>query len=120
MSSWPGSLPQTPLNAGYSRSFVDNTIRSQVGYGPDRVRRRTTAAIERVQMSFVFTESELATFRTFHVTTLQHGSLPFDWVDHISTTSPQAAAVYRFVDPPLVTAIEKQLYNVALSLEILP
>lgn len=120
MSSWPSQLPQRPLAAGFSQTPIDATLRSQMGYGPDKVRRRTTARIQLVQMSFVLTTAECSTLDGFYDSTLGGGVLPFDWVNHMSTASPQAAATYRFTAPPTYSAMENNLWNVAMQLEMLP
>lgn len=120
MSAWPVGLPQTPIAAGFTQTPVDAVVRSSMDYGPDKVRRRTTARIQVVQMNFVLTSSECGTLDGFYDSTLGGGVLPFDWVNHMSTSSPKASAVYRFMAPPTYSAMEADLWNVALQLEMLP
>lgn len=64
MSTWPSSLP-IPKLSGYDLQTTDPTIRTDMEGGSARVRRRYTAAPDHVSFSFLFDESQMATFRAF-------------------------------------------------------
>lgn len=62
---WPDSLPQT-TSEGFSLSPVDQSIRTDMEVGPQRVRRRTLSNLDRVQMGWIFTDAEMAAFRAWY------------------------------------------------------
>ena len=114
--AWPGALPQELLVNGYSQSFPDITIKSNVDAGPAKVRRRFTAGVEPVSGTMIMTTAQLATLDTFFNTTLLGGSLRFSW------TKPPAHSVaceMRFTEVPSWTKVEGD-YEVSLSFEVLP
>lgn len=114
--SWPTTLPQQLFVNGYSQSFAETTIKSDMDAGPAKVRRRFTAGVEPVSGTMLLTETQLGYLRTFFVDTLLGGSLRFSW------TKPPAhstACEMRFTAPPSWTKVEGD-YEVNLSLEVLP
>jgi hypothetical protein len=73
MSSWPDSLP-VPLRADYSLEAGDPTARTDMESGPARVRQRSTRMPDKVPLSFLLDESQMATFRSFWKTDFMHGA----------------------------------------------
>lgn len=63
MATWP-SLPN-PLVDGYTLSPVDQTVRTDMEVGSPRVRRRTSARNDQVDVNWRFTDAQMATFRTW-------------------------------------------------------
>lgn len=116
MSSWPATIPQALFTDGYGEAPPNVTIRSQMDFGPDKVRRRATAGVRPVSGKMVMTSAQLADFKTFYNTTILGGSLRFDWVDPYDGTT---AVEMRFSEPPSWTAAEGN-YEVSMKLEILP
>jgi len=114
--AWPGALPQELLVNGYSQSFPDITIKSNVDAGPAKVRRRFTAGVEPISGTMIMTAAQLATFDTFFNTTLLGGSLRFSWTKPPVHT---VACEMRFTEVPSWTKVEGD-YEVSLSLEVLP
>ena len=116
MPAWPGSLPTEPLVKGYQEGREDTKIRSPMDYGPAKVRRRTTAAVTKFVAGFILDDTDLATFETFYITTLNDGSLSFTW------THPRtgAAITVRFVKSYSIEAVGNSLYKAAAEMEILP
>ena len=78
MSTWPATLPQSPLVAGYSEQRTDAKQRSTMSTGPAKVRRRFTAVPTTFEVQHLLTNTELATFETFYVDTLSEGTDSFD------------------------------------------
>lgn len=115
MTDWPASLPQDALLNGFAHDDLDNTIRSSMSYGPDKVRRRTTASIAHVTVPLVMTKTQLAALKTFYETTLQVTG-QFTWKNHIT----QASINYRFRTPPAYRPIRGDLWAVTLELETMP
>ncbi len=113
---WPASLPQKFLQQGYREGFADVLLRTRMDAGPDKVRRRFTAAPRPVRGTMAMTGAQVATLESFFDTTLQGGALPFDW------THPRtgAAVTCRFIEPPEVLAKSTDRYRVSLVLEVLP
>lgn len=80
MPSFPSSLP-APLLEGYSLSPVDPSVRTDMEVGGQRVRRRTKARNDRVDLSWCFSDSQMATFRAWFeddTTGVSGGSSWFD------------------------------------------
>ena len=114
--SWPTTLPQQLFVNGYSQSFAETTIKSEMDAGPAKVRRRFTAGVEPVSGTMLLTETQLGYLRTFFVDTLLGGSLRFSWTKPPAHTT---ACEMRFTAPPSWTKVEGD-YEVNLSLEVLP
>jgi len=113
--SWPLTLPQELLIAGYARSAPDNRIESQMDVGPGKIRRRTTSAPSKISGTLKMDRTELAAFTQFYLVTTKSGTLRFSWTD----PDTSAAVEMRFTDVPSWTK-PGLFYDVALSLEILP
>lgn len=115
MTAWPASLPQDVLLGGYSEAPQDTAIRSAVSYGPDKVRRRTTAVITHVTMKLRLTTAQVATLETFYNDTIQIAG-PVDWIHHRT----RAAAAYRFLSPPTFVPYGAGYWSATLEMELLP
>ena len=112
---WPASLPQD-AERPHKEKFQENTVRTPMDAGPDKVRRRYTAGVKAVQASMQMTKAQTITLETFFDDTLKGGSLPFDWL--LPRTA--ATATFRFTAPPELTHIAGLNWDVQLQLEILP
>jgi hypothetical protein len=64
MATYPTTLP-APLNEGYSLKPADNTIRTQMDSGAARVRATSSARLDKVTLSWLYTSQQLATFRAW-------------------------------------------------------
>lgn len=115
MSTWPSTLPQNCLLNNYQETPRDTAVRSAMGYGPDKVRRRTTAQIVDITMVFWMDDADIAALETFYYTTIQVSGT-FDWI-HQRTL---AAAEYRFMAPPMYAPVGNGRHLVTLQLELLP
>lgn len=115
MTDWPVTLPQNAMMGGFAQSQVDNSIRSSMSYGPDKVRRRTTAALKTSAIPLRMTTAQLALLDTFYNDTIQVSG-QFDWIDHVT----QSAATYRFLRPPTIEPYGGGLWYVLVDLEMLP
>lgn len=115
MSTWPVTLPQDPELNGLQISQKDNSIRSGMSYGPDKVRRRTTSAITIVSFAMTLTTTEVGYLNTFYNDTIEVSGR-FTWVDHLTG----AAADYRFLQPPVFSPYGGDLWTVSFNMEQLP
>lgn len=115
MPTWPITLPAPALNT-LEESPPDNTIRTTMDKGADKVRRRTTANIRPISFSMMLTEAQTEILDDFYTADTFSGSEAFDYTHPRTGAAVQA----RFVNPPNYAEREGQVYAAAVSLEILP
>lgn len=78
VASWPLALPQKLANVR-PEPPVDTLLRSQNDVGPDKVRRRFTAASRFIVGSIFLTGQQRLEFDSFFQDELEAGALAFDW-----------------------------------------
>ena len=118
---WPAGLPQKPTHQGYAQREQTNVARSQMGYGPAKVRRRTTAAIQPVNASLTLTGSEKDLLRDFYETDTEGGTVRFNWVDFLTDPDGGVNDVeYRFTSPIQWSSRGPDKWLAVMNLEILP
>ena len=120
IGTWPGTLPTTPLQTGYSENqLAGNAIRSQMDAGPAKQRNRYTSTVKWLGMVFEMTGAQVTTFLTFYQTTLGNGAIPFDGLPHPRTL---ASVTMRFdaSRPPETVATGWDSYEITMRMEILP
>jgi hypothetical protein len=94
MAVWPASLPQRFLESpGVEEEAPDVMIETEMDAGPPKARRRFTAGFRMIRGTVRISKAQRATLDTFWVTTLEGGTLPFDWIHPITL----ATASFRFV-----------------------
>lgn len=64
MAAWPSTLP-APLIAGYGVAPLDRTIRTEMEAGASRVRQRSAARLDQVQVAWEMTDAQMAAFRAW-------------------------------------------------------
>lgn len=64
MAAFPATLP-APSYSGYGLDPVDPTIRTDMEAGNARARRRTKARNDRINVTWRFTDAQMAIFRTW-------------------------------------------------------
>lgn len=116
MTDWPSDLPDEVLRDGYSETIVDRTIRTANDAGPENSRPRYTSTMTDFTVSQFLTSAEVAILLTFHDTTLEGGSLSFDWI-HPRTLAP---ATFKFKSPPRLTPTEWDDWHMAYDLRLIP
>lgn len=116
MPTWPTTLPQILEQRSYREGMPDNVLRTSVDAGPEKRRRRFTAAPRPLAGTIRMTGMELQQFETFFRTTLADGTLAFDF-PHPRT---QATLSVVFASPPSWTNAGGDYYDVTLPLEIQP
>ena len=114
MYIWPTTLPQEPAASGFSGSERDDIARSELGYGPSKIRDRTDFVVRPTTMRIILTTAEVAILDGFYTQTLKE-VLPFDWVDHRTGD----AATYRFMSPPGYVPYGTTNWTASFQLEIL-
>jgi hypothetical protein len=113
---WPALLPQSPLVSGYNEKLPNTIIRTQMDNGVAKTRRRFTATVRPMSISFTMTPSQVALLDTFYNDTTKGGSLRFEW------THPRTGVTkeFRFVNPPEINGARGNNYSVSISLEQMP
>lgn len=115
MPVWPVSLPK-PLAAGFRETLPVTTIRTEMEQGPAKVRRRTTAAIRKMSMSFLMTKAEIETLENFFLVTVAGGAIAFDFT-HPRTGSTVSCRLTR---PPEYGANNGTRFQIDIEMEVLP
>lgn len=122
---WPATLPQVPTHQGYAQREQTNVVRSPMGYGPAKVRRRSTGAIQPVNASMTLTGAEKDILRAFYEDAspagVEGGSLRFNWIDFL--TDPDAVVndvEFRFTAPIQWSSRGPDKWLAVMNLEILP
>lgn len=116
MATWPVTLPQSPLLAGYKEDPVDSRIRSSVDAGAQKVRNRYTANVINVTEQYWLTEAQYNTFIDFYEDTLGNGAESFSKPHPFRI----GTKLYRFLSPYSQMNSSGNFYQVQLNLEILP
>ena len=115
MAIWPASLPPQMLIADYQEQLPSNVIRTAMDTGPPKMRPRFTAAVRPLRGAVILTLAQRAVFENFYLVVLS-GVLPFDWIHPVT----QQAATFRFVTPPVYSALSDTLVRATLDLEQMP
>lgn len=112
---WPVSLPQVALAKNFSRSPADNTIRTKMSAGPDKVRCRGSAAVQGQPVRYSMTTDQMETLDYFYKTETG-GAEEFSWPGPFGDES----LMVRFTSPPKYTYTGPDLWEASVELEILP
>lgn len=116
MATWPSILPQELNEEGFSTELIDNVIRTQMDYGPAKIRRRSTSNIMKVEGTISLNSTQLTTFISFFNSNLSYGATAFDWTHPLTGEN----CSMRFTATPKIRPIGGNLTEVQMSLEILP
>lgn len=79
MPTWPGTLPEDTERDAYAETKGNGVLRTSTDIGPQKRRKRTNAVVTNLSVSWLMTSAQLATFESFFQTTVQMGSLAFDF-----------------------------------------
>ena len=112
MAAWPGTLPALWTADGYQERDADNIIKSAPDVGPSKRRRRSTAAVRRVECVVDLTDAQRATLRTFYAQTCAHGALSFTRTDAHGTVR-----TFYFDAPPQYSYLSYDWWQARLMLE---
>lgn len=110
MVAWPSDIPVSKDN--YTEEPPNNVIRSDMGIGPAKVRRRTILNVRNVSFTLTLNASQLTTFDAFY---LANDTSAFDFTNPRTNitvrTRFRAAPSYSF---------DETMWRVGVELEILP
>lgn len=110
MATWPSTF--VIKREAYKETPPDRVLRSKMAVGPDKLRRRSSSDVRKVNFVLSLTDALLVTFDAFY---LANDSIAFTFPDPRTATNVQA----RFVSPPVFDN-EETIWNVGVQLEILP
>lgn len=116
MTSWPVSLPGSPLLDGFSETAPETVIRTEMDQGPAKLRQRTTAGVRRLRMAFLLTTAQVETIDEFYTDTLKGGALPFVFAHPRS----EEALNLRFTAPPVYSPAGNGYFRVGIEAEAMP
>lgn len=114
MAVYPSSLPG-PLIDGYVISPIDQTIRTEMETGPARVRRRTYARNDLLDVSFAFTGQQLSAFRTWFEGDASGGAEWFDIALDIGDGTAEQEARFK---GPWKASRDGLMWKVTAQLEV--
>jgi hypothetical protein len=119
MPAWRSSLPKQSDLIEMSRN--DTIIRTSMDVGPQKVRRRSTKAIEAFSVSLHFTSKQLREFVDFWETDLAGGVGSFTWEHPRTDAQITCRIVGGFPAFSMVVPGEAQdrVYSAQLLVEIL-
>lgn len=118
MASWPSTLP-APIADGYALNPSDPGIRTDMEAGAARARTRTKARNDKVEVSWKFTDAEMAAFRTWFENPAEcaWGSAWFT-ITLALGTSGLSSVTARFVGIYKATLIPALNWQVSATLEV--
>lgn len=99
MAIWPATLPGSILDADCTLTPADLTIRSDMEIGTARVRRRSAARNDQVEVSWIFTDAQMADFRSWFDNALQGGAAWFNGLSLATGDGGQIQPDLRFAGP---------------------
>ena len=116
--TWPASLPpfEETLLKGNKEKPGTTAIRTQMEVGPDKVRRRGTAAVDELNTGYVMTAAQVTALDDFFAATTKSGALRFD------ATHPRTGNTVevRFLKRPEYEKEAPDVWRVKFSVEVLP
>lgn len=118
MATWPSTLP-APRLSGYTLTPQDQTIRTDMEVGNAKVRRRTAARVDMLDVSWVFTETQMDAFRDWFddSTTGISGGASWFTITLSTGTGSKAAISARFNGSFVASFQSTNLWTVTAKLE---
>lgn len=116
--AWPNTLPQQLLLSGASMGEGDGLVEYGPDLGPSITRRGTSAVMRPLSGSMILSSAQVATWRTFFLTTILQGSLPFTFPDPLGGANLLVKHVKQ--SPPAIVPLGGDNFQLSLSLVILP
>jgi hypothetical protein len=115
---WPADLPASAQRPGYSSGLADNTIRTDFDSGTPRVRRTSSAGMDRRKVTYILNDAQRGILEDFLV--LSEGR-SFWWRN---VGGPDAAWRYVRVNSEnrenLFVSLAPGWWQVILTLEVWP
>ncbi len=110
MATFP--LPASrSLQSGWSERERDDVIRSNMGYGPAQLRRRTSVRMDEGTRAFIVSDAEKITLDNFYDA---NASVTWDWDEG------DGARDYRYMTTPVAEPITCNLWSYRIQIEVMP
>lgn len=110
---WPASLQQKLSTTGFTLSFGDSTLRSEMDIGPAKLRRRSSREIDGLTCSILIDFDEYQDFENFIKITTNGGVTPFEFLNPMTGVN----TLYRFVGKPSITPLGGRVFSVSMQWE---
>lgn len=110
MAVWPSTVPI--IKPGHKESPPNRAVRSNMDVGPDKIRKRSSAAVRKIQIRMKLNDSQLDDFDEFFD---ENETLAFDFTDPRTETLKRA----RFASVPTYD-MDETMWDVSVELEYLP
>ena len=117
MPTWPATLPQQLSRQGYSESLPDNVLRSEVEAGPEKTRRRFTAAPYPIRGRMMLTFTQAAELKRFFREDIADGANSFTFPDPLDNTTMLNV---RLASPPSWGTPGGDNIDVRLNFTVIP
>lgn len=118
MAAYPSTLPK-PITRGFQLQAGDMTIRTDMEVGAARVRRRTAARNDRLTVSLLFNDTQMAAFRAwFEDPAEADGGASWFTVTIPTGDGGGTAVEARFVGPYQATAGGALVWQVSAQWEV--
>lgn len=114
-TTWPAALRDLWLRDGFREVPPRNVLRTNMGIGPAKVRRRTTSNVRAFFGQMFLTSALVTVLDDFFVTSTKSGSLTIE-LKHPRTGS---TGTYRFVKEPQYAPRDRG-FVASVQLELLP
>jgi hypothetical protein len=115
MTVWPATLPQSPLIEGYKESPPNLFISSPMDYGPEKTRKRTSAASRPITVQWLMTGDQVDDFDDFY---RDYGAVSFDWTE--PRTGNTVTAKFKSGSVPSYMQVSGNKFIVKAEVVILP
>lgn len=102
--TWSALLPQSFQKDSFTETAQSAVLRTNMDSGPPKVRRLFTSALDYWSGTMIMTASQISTFKTFFKSTVQYGSLPFNF--------PNQYNLSEFVEVRFLVDTEGEPYSI--------
>lgn len=114
--AWPVTLQDCVNEEGFGNELGETVLRSDMDVGPAKLRRRFTRGFDNFTTTVNLTTAQYSLFRTFYYTSLNGGTLPFEFKHPIT----QVVSEFRFVSTPRVNSFGGGNFRVSMVWEEVP
>lgn len=115
MANFPSTLPK-PVIDGYTGIQDQSFIRTEMEAGSVRQRQRYSAVNTQLNVTWFFSGTEMASFKTFYDTTINRGT---DWFTYtLDAGSGMLSYDVRFTQPFQFSKLEGTYWRVSANLEL--
>jgi len=116
IETWPSQLPTCFIIGSFNMQTKPQVIRSEVDAGIAKVRRRFTTPIFLISGALTLTTIQLKQFYQWFNSMDYGGALSFTF----NGDPVNGPGTYRFINPPVVSAINSNNYQISIELERMP